>query len=70
MTNNQDMAELKRAFLACAERTYVLLDSSKVGAPGLLWFGTLADVEALITNEDPGEAVSADGEELGCRIIY
>ncbi len=70
MTNNQDMAELKRAFLACAERTYVLLDSSKVGAPGLLWFGTLADVEALITNEDPGESVSADGEELGCRIIY
>ena len=59
MTNNQDMAELKRAFLACAERTYVLLDSSKVGAPGLLWFGTLADVEALITDADPGDAVRA-----------
>ena len=70
MTNNQDMAELKRAFLACAARTYVLLDSSKVGAPGLLWFGTLSDVEALITDADPGEAVCADGEELGCRIIY
>ena len=70
MTNNQDMAELKRALLACAERTYVLMDSSKVGAPGLLWFGTLADVEALITDADPGEAVRADGEELGCRIMY
>ena len=70
MTNNQDMAELKRTLLACAERTYVLMDSSKVGAPGLLWFGTLADVEALITDADPGEAVRADGEELGCRIMY
>ena len=70
MTNNQDMAELKRAFLACAERTFVLMDKSKVGAAGLLWFGTLASVEAVIMDEDPEGAVAADAAELGCRVIY
>ena len=70
MTNNQDMAELKRAFLACAERTFVLMDKSKVGAAGLLWFGTLASVEAVIMDEDPEGAVTADAAELGCRVIY
>ena len=70
MTNNQDMAELKRAFLACAARTFVLMDQSKVGAPGLLWFGTLADAEAVVMDADPTGAVSADAEELGCRVLY
>lgn len=70
MTNNQDMAELKRAFLACAERTFVLMDASKVSAPGLLWFGTLASTEAVIMDADPGDLVAADAAELGCRVIY
>ena len=70
MTNNQDMAELKRAFLACAERTFVLMDASKVSAPGLLWFGTLASAEAVIMDADPGDLVAADAAELGCRVIY
>ena len=70
MTNNQDMAELKRTFLACAERTFVLMDKSKVGAAGLLWFGTLASVEAVIMDEDPEGVVAADAAELGCHVIY
>lgn len=70
MTNNQDMAELKRAFLACSERAYVLMDQSKVGAPGLLWFGTLESVEAVVMDADPEGAVAPDAAELGCRVIY
>ena len=70
MTNNQDMAELKRAFLTCAERTFLLMDASKVSAPGLLWFGTLASAEAVIMDADPGDLVAADAAELGCRVIY
>lgn len=70
MTNNQDMAELKRAFLACADRTFVLMDHAKVRAPGLLWFGTLASVEAVIVDDDPEGLVATDAAELGCRIIY
>ena len=69
MTNNQDMAELKRAFLSCAARTYVLMDQSKVGAPGLLWFGTLEEVEAVIMDADPEGLVGADASELGCHVI-
>ncbi|OUO34391.1 DeoR/GlpR family DNA-binding transcription regulator [Olsenella sp. An290] len=69
MTNNQDMAELKRAFLGCATRAYVLMDRSKVGAPGLLWFGTLAEVEAVIMDADPEGLVGADASELGCHVI-
>lgn len=69
MTNNQDMAELKRSLLTCAERTFVLMDQSKVGEPGLLWFGTLEGVEAVITDADPEGLVSADADELGCAVI-
>ena len=70
MTNNQDMAELKRAYLACADRTFVLMDQSKVGSPGLLWFGTLAGVEAVVMDDDPGGLVAGDAAEQGCRVIY
>lgn len=70
MTNNQDMAELKRAFLTCADRTFVLMDQSKVGAPGLLWFGTLRGVEAVVMDADPDGLVSEDAAEQGCRVLY
>lgn len=70
MTNNQDMAELKRAFLTCADRTFVLMDQSKVGAPGLLWFGTLRGVEAVVMDADPDGLVSEDAVEQGCRVLY
>ena len=70
MTNNQDMAELKRAFLSCATQTYVLMDQSKVGAAGLLWFGTLADVDAVVMDADPEGTVGEDAAALGCSVIY
>lgn len=70
MTNNQDMAELKRAFLTCADRTFVLMDQCKVGAPGLLWFGTLRGVEAVVMDADPDGLVSEDAAEQGCRVLY
>lgn len=70
MTNNQDMAELKRAYLTCADRTFVLMDQSKVGAPGLLWFGTLAGVETVVMDADPDGLVAEDAAEQGCRVLY
>lgn len=69
MTNTQEMAEFKRASLGCAKETYVLLDASKVDAPGLLWFGTLEGVGAIIVDADPTGAVTADANETGCRLI-
>lgn len=70
MTNNQEMAELKRAFLECANETYVLMDASKIDAPGLLWFGTLEHVDAIIMDGDPDGLVAADAEESGCKLLF
>lgn len=69
MTNNQAMAELKRAFLTCATRTYVVMDASKVGASGLMWFGNLADADAVIMDKDPDGLVAAEVEELDTQLI-
>lgn len=69
MTNNQEMAELKRAFLTCANETYVLMDASKVNAPGLLWFGTLEHVDVLIADRDPEGLLAADAAEHGCTLL-
>lgn len=69
MTNNQEMAELKQAFLGCAGASYVLMDASKVDAPGLIWFGTLEGVDAVIMDGDPSGAVAVDAEQAGCELI-
>ena len=69
MTNNQAMAELKHAFLTCASKTYVVMDASKVGASGLMWFGGLADADAVIMDKDPDGLVAAEVEELDTQLI-
>ena len=48
---------------------YVLMDASKIDAPGLLWFGTLEGVEAIVVDADPHDLVAADAEEAGCELI-
>lgn len=69
MTNNQEMAELKQAFLGCASESYVLMDASKIDAPGLIWFGTLKGVDAVIMDADPNGSIAAAAEEAGSRLI-
>lgn len=53
LTNNQAMAELKRAFLSCAEKTYILMDASKVGARGLMWFARWRSATPLSWTRTP-----------------
>ena len=69
MTNSQEMAELKRAFLSCADKTYALMDSSKVGARSLMRFGAISEADCVIMDEDPQGVVTQDAEELGCQLI-
>ncbi len=69
LTNNREMAELKSASLACAERTYVLVDASKVGARGLMVFGQAQGVDAVIMDADPDGAVAADLECGRARLV-
>ncbi len=69
MTGYQSMAELKRAFLSCAKETYVLMDHTKVGASGLMLFGTLADADVVVVDEDPDGIVAADAEKAGVQLV-
>lgn len=69
LTNNQAMAELKRAFLSCAEKTYILMDASKVGARGLMWFGTLAECDAVVMDVDPEGRIAAELEEMSTELL-
>jgi DeoR family fructose operon transcriptional repressor len=49
-TPDRNEAAVKRAMLAGARRRVVLCDSSKIGAESPLRFGTLADVDVLVTD--------------------
>lgn len=69
MTNNQNMAELKRTMLTCASATYALMDKTKIGAPGLMWFGTLSAVDAVVMDDDPDGLVAQDAQEATTRLI-
>ncbi|WP_068539807.1 DeoR/GlpR family DNA-binding transcription regulator [Olegusella massiliensis] len=69
MTNNQAMAALKEAFCHCADKTYILMDSSKLGATGLLRFGDVSDVDAIVTEADPAGLIAAAAENGGAQLI-
>ncbi|MGI6229979.1 MAG: DeoR/GlpR family DNA-binding transcription regulator [Tractidigestivibacter sp.] len=53
MTGYEGMAQLKHAFLHASVKTYVLMDSSKIGAHGLFRFGGVTDAEAIVMEADP-----------------
>lgn len=69
MTNYESMAQLKRAFLGCAAKTYVLMDGSKIGKPGLFCCGTLEDCDCLITEYDDGGRLTLQAEGTRCTVI-
>ena len=49
--------------LSCAARTVVLMDATKVNAPGLLLVDTLAHVDAVVTDSDPGGLLATELQE-------
>ncbi len=59
MTNYEQMAEVKAAFIRAARSSIALLDATKVDAPGLMRFAGLEDFDALVMDADPDGAVSA-----------
>lgn len=68
MTDFPQMAELKRAFMAAADRSLVLLDSSKVGGRGTYRFAGLEDFDTLVMDKDPDAAVQAAIEAQGASV--
>ena len=69
MTGYEGMAELKRAFLACAGMTCVLMDASKVGARGLFFFGDVGDADVIVMEKDPEGAVAGCLEDVPTRLL-
>ena len=59
MTNNERMAAVKAACMRAARTTIGLMDSSKVGASGLIRFAGLEELDALVMDSDPEGGAAA-----------
>jgi DeoR family fructose operon transcriptional repressor len=62
-------AGMKRAMMACARRTVLLADHTKVGNDYLARFGTIDDVDLLLTDSGLDPAVAEDLEMHGLRLV-
>ena len=45
------------------------MDASKVGARGLMWFGTLAECDAVVMDVDPEGRIAAELEEMSTELL-
>lgn len=62
-------AAVKRAMIAAARRTVVLADHTKVGVDHFARFGSLQDVDVLITDSAVDGDLSAEIEGAGIRVV-
>ena len=69
MTNFAQMAEVKCAMLQAASERIVLMDSSKIGAPGLVRFAGVDDVDLVVAEADPTGALAEHLAETSARLI-
>lgn len=64
MTNYEQMAEVKMAFLHAARETVALVDAAKIDARGLIRFAGMEDVGSIVMDRDPKGAVTQAVAEL------
>ncbi len=62
-------ASVKRAMIRAARRTVVLADHTKVGNDYLARFGSLADIDLLITDAGLDDSISEELELAGLRVV-
>jgi DeoR family fructose operon transcriptional repressor len=62
-------AAVKRAMINSARRAVVLADHTKIGNDYLARFGTLADIDLLITDAGLDDDLVADVEAAGLRVV-
>ncbi|GAA1996768.1 DeoR/GlpR family DNA-binding transcription regulator [Catenulispora subtropica] len=62
-------AAVKRAMIAAARRTVLLADHTKVGNDCMARFGTLADVDVLVTDTGLDEETAAAFGGAGVRVV-
>ena len=58
-TPDPDEAAVKRAIIRSARRVIVVADAEKLGRELLVGFASLADIDVLVTDAAPDEALSA-----------
>lgn len=62
-------AAVKRAMIAASRRTVVLADHTKIGNDYLAKFGSLSDVDLLITDSGLDDELASDVEAEGVRVV-
>ena len=65
----EEEAQLKRAVIAQAERSFVLLDAGKVGLQSAFTFASLADVDGIVSDGALPQTVAAACREQGKQIL-
>ncbi|HEX2771227.1 MAG TPA: DeoR/GlpR family DNA-binding transcription regulator [Micromonosporaceae bacterium] len=68
-TPDQAEAAVKRAMIAAARRVVVLADHTKVGNDNLARFGSLSNVDVLITDDGLDAELATELEEAGVRVV-
>lgn len=68
-TPDRDEAAAKRAIIACARRTIVLADSTKIGLETAVRFAALADIDTLVTDGDIDRTDTRDLEKAGLEVV-
>lgn len=68
-TPDQAEAAVKRAMIAAARRVVVLADHTKVGNDNLARFGSLSDVDVLITDSGLDPELATEIEDAGIRMV-
>jgi len=68
-TPDQAEAAVKRAMIAAARRVVVLADHTKVGNDNLARFGSLSDVDVLITDSGLDPELATEIEDAGIRVV-
>ncbi|WP_342320146.1 DeoR/GlpR family DNA-binding transcription regulator [Corynebacterium mayonis] len=68
-TAHAQEAAVKAAMVTNAERIVVLCDSSKLGNDYLVSFGTLDDIDVLITDTDAPASIVEQFESHGIRVV-
>lgn len=62
-------ADVKRAMIRAARRTVLLADHTKIGIDHFARFGSLDDVDLLITDSGLNDAMTDELEQTGLRIV-
>ncbi len=68
-TPDRDEAAVKRAIIACARRTIVLADSTKIGVETAVRFAALSDLDTLVTDGDIDRTDRRELEKAGLEVV-